>query len=364
MTRPAILSMVACLVVAVGLPAALIRAEHHAGGYVPREVSCPLAFARGDSPPADIVIFGSSRTGRAIDPVYISKSLSHPDARLRGSGNGRVGVERLNSTGTDLVTAVWMLEEYLRHRGKPKLVVLETMFRLKNTAGRRKPMTLFWPRHHSLLPYRQIRRFRDIYETHDGVDGLFVGLSDGFRRTTNLLHGLVKDPLGRRWDAAHCVPADMTRDGYWAWDEVAEVAAPTEAVRQARAAIQPWFDMRPPNPWKWHRKRITEAAFDVSADYRERETDLVRRLIKTANDAGIPVLMLPLVNYATVVNDGDREFFLGLGERTHWYDVYAAIGEPLTSHHLWQDPQHVRKRLSPLVSALVADEIQRILIDD
>ncbi len=79
---------------------------------------CSKELARAKLPPADILFVGNSRTGAAIDPVYVEKLIS---------SDRQFDVERMAVFHANIVTVRMLVGDYLQHRGTPKLIVLQPM---------------------------------------------------------------------------------------------------------------------------------------------------------------------------------------------------------------------------------------------
>lgn len=84
-------------------------------------LSCHVATLRADAPPADVVFFGSSRTGAGIDAQVVADVLAADAAPLRT-------VEKFSlPLGSELDRDL-SVRTYLRHRGVPKVLAIEASF--------------------------------------------------------------------------------------------------------------------------------------------------------------------------------------------------------------------------------------------
>lgn len=351
--RTPLLVRVAWLCVVAAIPAALAWANRHAGGVVPAEVSCAFAASRTDDPPADVVLFGSSRTGTALDPRAIEGMLN---ARADTSP---VTVDRLNITGPDMLATMSLLERYLESRGAPRVVVAEVMLKLKQ---RKRPprRSLYGRRHFSLLPYEHLFRYRDL--VHDGDPGLDAGLAKfhyAYARTVALVHGLARDPLGRHWDSSRCSAGDRTRNGVWSLGQRDHLAPPARQIALERDYLAGLPRITDNRDWSWGANGPEIADYDIHADDRVPAVAMMRQLVDRGREHGFEVVFVPLVNYASTVADEDRRFFLSLGGNVHWADLYAEAGDILEAN--WRDPLHVHTRASTLVSAYLARALIPVL---
>ena len=351
--RRSLASRIAWLGVVIAVPAVLAWANQHAGGVVPAEVSCAFAATRISEPPADIVIFGSSRTGTALDPRAIEGMLN-----ARDDGNP-VRVDRLNITGPDNLASVSMLERYLETRGAPKVVVAEVMLKLKQ---RKRPPRrgLYGRRHYSLLPYGDLGRYHElVYNDEDGHRSLLLNLKYAYSRTVALLHGLVRDPLGRNWDLQYCTEGDRTRDGVWSMAEQSQLHPPMEQIAIERSRLTALERVTDNTDWIWGADGPEIADYDIHARDRIPEIAMKRYLVEFAAKHEMEVVFVPLVNYASTVAPEDRAFFESLGDNVHWVDLYARAGDILEPN--WRDPLHVHTRASTLVSAYLAQALIPVL---
>lgn len=85
---------------------------------------CAFSVAREDRPAADILILGNSQSGAAIDPAYLG---------TLGAGDESRTAEKLSIVGSDIMPYRLIVDEYMKHRGTPKLVVLQPLFRRGNS---------------------------------------------------------------------------------------------------------------------------------------------------------------------------------------------------------------------------------------
>lgn len=337
----------------IAVPAILAWANRHAGGVVPAEVSCAFAATRTSEAPADVVLFGSSRTGTALDPRAIEGMLNaRPDAEP-------VRVNRLNITGPDALASVSMLERYIESRGAPRVVVAEVMLKLKQ---RKRPPRrgLYGRRHYSLLSYDQLRRYRDLVYASDNVkNDYLVDLSYAYSRTVALIHGLARDPLGRNWNLQYCTEGDRTRNGVWSMAEQPTLQPPDEQIAIERSRLSTLERVTDNTDWTWGANGPEIADFDVHADDRLPNIVMLRYLVELAAKHDIAVVFVPLVNYASSVAPEDRAFFESMGDNAYWADLYAEAGDILEPN--WRDPLHVHTRASTLVSAYLAKAIAPVL---
>lgn len=105
--------------VAVGVLAGLYWAGARAETYSLDAVfHCNRALTQLDQPAADILFVGNSQTGAAIDTKYVA-DLVDPSGKTR--------VEKLAIVQGHIVAVRMTLDDYVEHRGAPKLIVLQPM---------------------------------------------------------------------------------------------------------------------------------------------------------------------------------------------------------------------------------------------
>lgn len=328
--------------------------DQHHGGDAELTFSCALSASRVEGADADVVIFGSSRTGAAFDQFYIESILaqSFPDSHPK--------VERLNFNGPDPMSAYFLLENRLKYGEAPDILVLELMLRLDDDEqDRDRSLHL---RHHTLLTVQQLKQSL-LNQLADQSD---VGLHDYFTlyvdRYTALLHGLIKHPRNSFWDHSLCSePEAWSRKGRWASAErEAQGDAHYEAGKAARmlvateseAAIRirglsrfDEFD----NVLSYQSKlKIADAA-------RIEEINLLTSLIDLAEMHGTRVLLTPLMGFRQQLSEQDKAAIIAAFPSVYLLDIMGEADEYLGSH--WRDPNHVTKSGSMLTSALLASSL-------
>jgi hypothetical protein len=110
------------LVLAVIAVLALVGGEGKAFNN-PSSVYCAYELAAYDSPPADVLIVGSSRIGHGLDPGYMM-------ARIKAQTGKDITVERLgiNNVGTIIPQFRPVLARYLAERGAPEHLFLQMVY--------------------------------------------------------------------------------------------------------------------------------------------------------------------------------------------------------------------------------------------
>ncbi len=84
-------------------------------------VICSYALAEMDRPRPDVLLIGNSRTGAAIDPVYVTD-------KLRQKTGQTLAIERITLTGPLLPQFAIIMQEYARNRGIPRHVFLQLIY--------------------------------------------------------------------------------------------------------------------------------------------------------------------------------------------------------------------------------------------
>ncbi len=105
------------LAVLIGLAFAGSRAQTY---ELNEHIQCSYELARKKAPAADVLFAGNSRTGSAIDPLYIEQRLAHDTG-------GKLSVDRLTLALPDVPPMRVLTREYLRERGFPKVAVVQLL---------------------------------------------------------------------------------------------------------------------------------------------------------------------------------------------------------------------------------------------
>ena len=118
------------LAATAGLVFALLWLDLHRGGPASMLSRCNLLLSRSETPAADVLIVGSSRSGTALDPIAMQEMLSHSFAGASPT------VERFAMGHNPLRASLALLENYLEGRGAPQVIVLEIMFLTRRSVDR------------------------------------------------------------------------------------------------------------------------------------------------------------------------------------------------------------------------------------
>lgn len=107
--------------IAVAALAGLAYAGKATGTYSENvNLHCNYHVATHDAPPADILFVGNSQTGASIDHAYLQELMEK-------DGTQSLRIEKLAPVGGNVTPVRMMLEDYLAHRGAPRLVVFQPL---------------------------------------------------------------------------------------------------------------------------------------------------------------------------------------------------------------------------------------------
>jgi hypothetical protein len=99
-------------------------------------VICSYALAEMDRPTPDVLLIGNSRTGAAIDPVYVT-------GKVREQTGKEIAIERITLTGPLLPQFALIMQEYARNRGIPQQVFLQLIYNRDPVEQRKVDAPLF-----------------------------------------------------------------------------------------------------------------------------------------------------------------------------------------------------------------------------
>lgn len=347
---------IACLI------ATLSWLDQTRGGPASLLSRCNLLLTRDQSPAADILLIGSSRTGAAIDPIAMQQLLTH------GMANREPRVDRIAIHNNPLRLAHALLENYLHKRGTPELIVLEVMFQTHRSIDRQAqngsdsaPEHELFLRDLNLMTFGQLLTLPSIampYTEKEGISNLWHFRLRGIAlRSGALAYQFLKNPV-RSWDLRNCNHAAWTQEPDWPSDfsfslgDFQPDRAPDIAIEQLNNLIRTQAKSRPQQPWQ---KEITSNRpypFDFDHPYREGEVTMLKSMLTLARDRGIPVLLLPLPLYGYHIESKDIKFLQKLfADKLHVLDLYTHV--PANLDRFWYDDAHLESHIASAMTTSV-----------
>lgn len=351
------------LATAVAVIGVLLVADSTRTGPAVTLTRCNYAIADSDEPAADVLVMGSSRTGFAFDPVAMTGMFQ--------AANRDIDVDRIVFAGSPLRVNAAVLDNYLNNRGNPDVVVFEVNFLTQRTVDRIEvqaldvPEDFLYRRDVNLMNYRQILTTNAVARPFSAPSESIVNKTrltvEGMAlRSGALAYELFTKPTG--FDAADiCDKEALTRDDRWrdgfafALDEIANPVTPAEHIDQIRQEIR--TADKPLAEWQQDVETGIIADFDVDADYRQGEVALLEQAVERAAENQIPVVLVPLALYGTVLDPNDirllEDQFAG---KATVFDAYAETEVDLSAY--WLDDAHLEiGPATTLTTAILAQHL-------
>jgi hypothetical protein len=330
--------------------------------------ACNLALSRSPEPAADVVVFGSSRTGVAIDPVAMQSMLREA---ADGEQVDSPSVERLALTRGPLRSQVALLENYLQRPGRPQVIVFEIGFlhprnvELFEDGSGLSAEEAILRRDIDLMTYGQIWGTPAVARPY-GVDENAAQLwshrlGSIVRRSGALLSRFVLEPR-YRVDLANCQTEDFLGGAgqvsglRYSYGDSPSAAPPRERIAALREEIEDESSSRDPEEWQ----EVDDPAvypYDVDQPYRAGEMALLEQAIGLADSRGVPIVLLPLTLVDQRLGEDDRAGFESLlQDRGEVFDLYGANDIDISTY--WFDDAHLEQGPAvELMTALLAEHL-------
>ena len=311
--------------------------------------ACQTSLLHGPDPASDIVFFGSSRTGAAIDAAIITASMA----------GGETAEKVVYTLGSEIDRDL-ALRTYLRERGAPQIVALELSFERVPARVDEGPLPVS-PSERSAA-FFSAARYRELVESLLSTKS--VGLGDVFLRQriwNPLRYNASRVEVG--WDlasrnphlafapASECSWNFGPRKGRWVvgnalpWDS--DVSLPSEDLLS-----------------KWRRQARRFRDFDPTDPWSRLELVMLRDMVSTAKAAGVgTVLLYYLPSY------GERTTAMDLGKISEMFpDALVWDGRGILSDESrpglaqqYNDMNHVNRIGAGEISFALIDTIDRVL---
>lgn len=353
-----------CWVVAtVGLIAGLLVLDTNRSGPLTAMERCNLALSTSSDPPADVLVLGSSRIATAVDPDALEAMLT-ADAAV-----GTPTIERIALARNPQRVIGALLENYLRRRGEPGVVVLEvglpsdTSYRdTSYRGGHRAPPGADDDerderRDVSLVRYAQLAP-RSAHPAQLRLAARAVVLRSG-----GLAQWFAHDPTADV-SLAGCDTETWTREPSWPAEFAfaggatpgggdREPGSATERIPALRAALDPSPATHP----------VTRPV-DLDHPDRADHLALVDHAVDLATGRGVPVVLVPLTDADGHLDTADAERLRDRhGPPIEVLDLYRATGVDLSAQ--WHDERHLERGVAvALTTAVLADHLTDYLAED
>jgi hypothetical protein len=365
-------SSMLALVGVVFLLALLSWIDSARGGSSTMLSRCNLALSRADRPAADVLLIGSSRSGVAFDPVAIQ-------GVLRRETQSVLTVDRIAIGNMTLRVSEALFETYLRRRGAPKIVVLETAFMTPRTVRHLAPVANGKPSEHflfsrdlNLMTFAQLMRQPAVAMPYTEPETLLalwqVRLRGTISRAGALIYQFAKTPFDS-WSVDDCDRADFAREPTWpddfsfAYGDYGVEGELSDSIAELREEISQGSAERELEDWQISQPQGRFYPYDFDAAYRQGELSYFLEIVHKSRAAGARVLIMPLPLYGYEIAPADVASLKGvLPEGVQVVDIYNEIGADFST--FWYDDAHIEK--SPtgvLTSALLSDRLLGLLIE-
>lgn len=341
------------VVAAVGLIAGLLVLDTNRSGPLTAMERCNLALSTSSDPPADVLILGSSRIATAVDPDALEAMLA------ADAGVGTPTIERIALARNPHRVTGALLDNYLRQRGEPRVVVLEVGLP-SDTSYRGGNRVEFdeWDvrRDAGLVRYVQLApRSAHPAQLRQAAQGIVL-------RSGGLAHQFAHDP-GADLSRAGCDTETWTREPSWpAGFAFAGGATPRGGDRDLGSAAERIPPLRAALGPSTAPHTVTRP---VDLDHPDRADHLavIDQASDLATGRGVPVVLVPLTDADRHLDPADAE---RLQARYHSpvevLDLYGATGVDLSAH--WYDERHLESGVAvALTTAVLADHLTDYLAE-
>jgi hypothetical protein len=313
------------------------------------------------------LIIGSSRSGTALDPVAMQDMLAYEI-----SGDAPTA-ERIALGHSPLRASLALLDNYLRKRGEPRVIVLEVMFMTPRSIDRLNQRDLGLPaeqyvfrRDINVMTFGQILGLPSVAMPYTEIEGLVnrwrFRLRGTVLRAGALVYQFLRRP-GERWRLEDCDDAARTREPEWPADfafsygDFEPHAAPEEVIKDIEFLMAEIAPKRELKPWQVGVPERRRYPYDFASSYRKGELALLESMLELASRHDIPVVLLPMPLYGYVPGSADLIWLeSSLPGHVHVFDLYGRVRADLTK--FWYDDGHIEVYpAGVLTTALLADHL-------
>jgi len=355
------------LIGTAGLLIALLWLDHNRGGPATMLSRCNLLLSQSESPAADVLIVGSSRSGTALDPIAMQEMLAHTFVGISPK------VERITLGLNPLRASLALLENYLEARGAPQVIALEIMFLTRRSVDRLaqrgfaiSPEQYLFRRDLNLMTFKQILRLPSVAMPYSEGEGSFNRWRFRIRgvvlRAGALVYQFLRHP-NEAWELSACDRDAWTREPTWPADfafsygDYKPDAPPGEVIESLETVMAEVAPNRALKPWQSGVPEGQRYPYDFGARYRDGEVALLESMLELASHHGVPVVLLPLPLYGyTLGTDVLGALVDTFPRQVQVFDLYAQVRADLDK--FWYDDGHIESYpAGALTTAVLAQHL-------
>lgn len=317
-------------------------------------VICSYALAEMDRPRPDVLLIGNSRTGAAIDPVYVTGKVHEQTGR-------QIAIERVTLTGPLLPQFSLIMQEYARNRGIPEHVFLQLIYNRDPAEQRKVDAPLFGLRdiaygnladmvaiqkaatlneHGAVLP----RQFEQGYSSIPAVALTKV--------TTNIYSSLRYYFRSPYRPIPHCVGDYVFQQSVvWPYGQLSDGQMDFGTQPSAAQARE------------WQGVVADYLPLDPTSPERRFENDQLHKLIAFLRGRGAKVYLVAYPQFAETLSDANRQAIEREFPEATLLDGYRPfeneVGKDYAAY--FRDPNHLNHGGARVISRLVAERIAQDL---
>ncbi len=328
----------------------LLWLDQNRGGPATMLSRCNLLLSRTDSPAADVLIIGSSRSGTALDPVVMQGMLA------RSFAGASPTVERIALGQNPLRASHALLENYLEIRGVPQVIALEIMFMTKRSVDRLaqrgfaiSPEQYLYRRDLNLMTFKQILQQPSVAMPFSEEEGLLnqwrIRMRGVVLRAGALVYQFLRAPQDE-WKLSNCDRNAWTREPAWpanfafAYGDFKPDAPPAEIIKRMEALMAEDATTRDLKRWQSGVVTGQLYPYDFGAHYRKGEVALLKSMLRLGSDRGVRVVLVPLPLYGYTLDANDFSDLVDLlPDHAQVFDIYGRVQADLDK--FWYDDGHI-----------------------
>jgi hypothetical protein len=338
------------LAATAGLVALLLWLDQNRGGPASMLSRCNLLLSRSETPAADVLIVGSSRSGTAVDPQAMEKMLAH------AFDGAAPKVERIALGHNPLRATHALLENYLHARGAPQVIALELMFMTRRSVDRIaqsvngvSPEDYIFRRDLNLMTFEQILSQPAVAMPFTEGEGWFNKWRYRVRgvvlRAGVLVYQFLRRPT-ERWQLSECNRDEWTKEPTWPADfafsygDYEPDAPPADLIEPLEAMLVEDAAHRTLKPWQAGIAKDQRYPYDFEEPYRQGELVLLLSMLELASRYGVQVVLLPLPLFGHTLSADDLHVLVEmLPMQSHVFDLYGKVRYDLDK--FWYDDGHI-----------------------